>query len=628
MEPGPTRHRGQHRVVVAIGGAAAFTLAAVLATIEFGPPLAGVLDVGLPSLLALLWCLRGRECLDRGGPLAPLGSILVLSGVALDLVPGAMSIPLWVETSSFAKVGGVALLAIVADRCRRSGADEAGSRRSTLDALDLLSEPLLGVDSEGCVVFQSRAARPLVGRDAARARMPLAEILSLEGIDVGAALNSHSDAPGGFCCHGRVLGPRSRDVIVTVHGGRDFTTASGIPLAAVVQLVDVPTTLLGRPQADQTPSSFVRQLARIAHELNNPLTALCGASALLESGGAESSAPPRDPLVSGIVRNAERCRGIVRRVLSLVKGEKAGGAEVELNRLVEQFSEDFHDVFSDRDVRLRIQPADHPCVVWSNRAGLEEVLINLVSNACSAMAGKNGGRGGGTVQVTVRPASAADGSGGMAGFDVEDDGPGIPDEVRSRVFDEFVSGRSDGLGLGLAICREVVQDSGGSIEAEPRVPNGTRIRVRLPTTPPKPSRKINAEFGARAPERRLRVLAVDDEPVLRLVIERFLTAAGHDVAVVDGGVAAHERLLAEDFDVIVSDRAMDDLDGDSLYLRVIAARPEYRGRFVFLSGSTLDRLPDAAREHGCLFVAKPFEKAELIRAVESLAMEADDATPR
>ncbi len=612
MPKPPLVRAPSRRMITAAAGAVVFTAAVLILTLRVGPPLFVVLDVVLPLTIALLWSARGRDFVARGGPLAPAGSLMIFAGVAIDLVPGLVESEAWSSASTFVKVGGVALLAIVADRCRRSRSDGEPSGPAQLSALDLLAEPLLGIDADGRVVYQSRAARPLVGRDVARARMPLAEILSLEGIDVDAALGSHAKAPGGFCCHGRVLGERSRDVIVTVHDADGFQSAGGAPLAAVVQLVDVPSTLLGRRNGGETPTSFVRQLARIAHELNNPLAALCGASALLERGGGQKDARTNDPLVEGIVRHAERCRRIVRRVLGLVRGEREGEGEVELNRLVEQFSEDFHSVFSNRGVMLKVQPAELPTVVWSNRAGLEEVLINLVSNACSAMIDEAAGRGGGSVQISVKQ------DGDTAGFDVEDDGPGIPDEVRERVFDEFVSGRPGGTGLGLTICREVVDASGGTIVAEPRQPNGTRIRVRLPCSQPAPRTDTSDSRTQRVAKRRLRVLAADDEPVLRLVIERSLSAAGHSVVAVEDGAAAKDRLLREEFDVVVSDRAMPKLDGDSLYQETTRERPEYRGRFVFLSGSAFESLPDDVRQDGCVLVAKPFEEVDLLRAVDSI----------
>jgi two-component system sensor histidine kinase TctE len=121
-----------------------------------------------------------------------------------------------------------------------------------------------------------------------------------------------------------------------------------------------------------------------------------------------------------------------------------------------------------------------PCPVDGTPLLLREALANLVDNAI-----RYAGRG---ASVTVRVAAAP---GGRARVEVEDNGPGVPDAERERVFERFVRGESpaatgqgDGCGLGLAIVREVVQRHGGSVWLEPVAPRGVRACIDLPLAPP------------------------------------------------------------------------------------------------------------------------------------------------
>ena len=114
-----------------------------------------------------------------------------------------------------------------------------------------------------------------------------------------------------------------------------------------------------------------------------------------------------------------------------------------------------------------------PIIVEGHKGQLQQVLLNLLINSMQAM--PEGG------EITIKLASETRGLATVAVLDVEDTGSGIPDAVRDRIFDSFLTGRPDGTGLGLAIAKRVLQGHHGDICLVSSSPAGTTMRITLPT---------------------------------------------------------------------------------------------------------------------------------------------------
>jgi CheY-like chemotaxis protein len=248
---------------------------------------------------------------------------------------------------------------------------------------------------------------------------------------------------------------------------------------------------------------------------------------------------------------------------------------------------------------------------------IEQVFVNVFLNAAHALDEKREGR------VVVRSRVTDD----HVIVSVEDDGCGIPKEILAVIFEPFFTTRAaaGGTGLGLSICRDMVVRGGGNLVAKSAVGVGTTMEVMLPratrggaAAAPRVSAPP-AEAGA--PARPLRVLVVDDEPL----IVRSLTAMLSRRAMVTGETVAEralELILADPtFDVIVCDVMMPGMTGTDLHARVAREKPGLEARFVFITGGTytartsdyFDRIPNAR-------LMKPFENAELLAAIERVAM--------
>ena len=316
--------------------------------------------------------------------------------------------------------------------------------------------------------------------------------------------------------------------------------------------------------------SAVGQLVSgVAHELNNPLSVVIGYGQLL----LEREMPPamKRP-VELIVAQGERLSKIVRNLLYLARERPLERAAVDLRQVVEQ-------ALALRLTQLTLSKiavvtdfqADVP-LTSADAQQLEQLFLNLLLNAEQAVLdGKEQG------QITLRTRLRPDGAAILA--QVIDDGPGIPPESLSRVFEPFYTTRATGgaSGLGLSVAYGIAQEHGGRLGVESE-PGRTTFTLELPvvTPPPRPAPTAPREVSGAGKVALLVEAAVD---VLDL-IETLLGERGWRVDVAASGGAAVARLRERTYDLIVADMRMP----EDLYRSALAERAEYGRRFIFLTG--------------------------------------------
>ena len=217
-------------------------------------------------------------------------------------------------------------------------------------------------------------------------------------------------------------------------------------------------------------SALGEMLAGVAHELNNPLSIIAGNAEILREELAGTSQAKR---VGRLGNAAERCVKIVRAFLSMAREEPLKLKSVPVARVLDGAAEALRPVLRETGVvLLRELPADLPSVT-GDEVQLTQVLINLVTNAAHAI--RDAGTGD---RVTV---AAAAGEGTLC-IRVIDNGPGVPDAIRGRVFDPLFTTKSDGggTGVGLAYCQRVVSAHKGRILLEQGNGRGAVFSVTLP----------------------------------------------------------------------------------------------------------------------------------------------------
>lgn len=211
----------------------------------------------------------------------------------------------------------------------------------------------------------------------------------------------------------------------------------------------------------------------LAHELNQPLSAIAnylnGAQRLLDS--RPNSAPPKVREALGkAVEQALRSGDIIRRLREFVsRGETAQRVE-SVSKLVEEASALALVGARQLGVRVTFSMDKRADLVLVDRIQIQQVLLNLIRNAVEAMAG------GSRRELVVASALAP---GDMVELSIRDTGPGLAPEVSERLFQPFITTKAHGMGVGLSICRTIVEAHGGQIWAEPNPGGGTVFRLTV-----------------------------------------------------------------------------------------------------------------------------------------------------
>ncbi len=213
-------------------------------------------------------------------------------------------------------------------------------------------------------------------------------------------------------------------------------------------------------------ASVGRLAAGMAHEIGNPISAMLGMEELLLAGDVPES--ERDEYVARLKKETERINRVLRDLLDFARPERSPESEAEPQEA--PLAECVADVVAllrpqkeFRDVELVVSVPDG---LWAKiaRGRLTQVLLNLALNAGDAMAERR------DAKLAIRARRECEGDAGRVILEIEDDGPGVPEALRDRIFEPFVTTKDvgEGTGLGLAVCRGIVEGAGGTIRLQPR----------------------------------------------------------------------------------------------------------------------------------------------------------------
>ncbi|MFI5235946.1 MAG: ATP-binding protein, partial [Gemmatimonadales bacterium] len=323
-------------------------------------------------------------------------------------------------------------------------------------------------------------------------------------------------------------------------------------------------------------STVGRLVSGVAHELNNPLTAVLH---LTEEVADMPSLSAEDRELLGIVRQqAYRARAIVRDLLAAVRGREVRRERIVVADLVGGAVSGLAATLDEQGAELVVSVAHDVPDLDADRAGLEQVLVNLIQNGAQAVPH------GGVVTLRVWAAEA-----GVI-LVVEDNGGGIPPEVLPRIFEPFFTTKHDGegTGLGLFVTLGIVEAHGGAIRAENRPVSegsGARFTVTLPGYAALEAEVL--EHAPPAPVAAGKVLVVEDEAAIRLALRRWFSRRGWKVEEALNGDDALARCLAAPngtLDLILTDLRMPGLSGVDLVDRLAVLRPDLHRRLVIMTG--------------------------------------------
>jgi two-component system sensor kinase FixL len=225
--------------------------------------------------------------------------------------------------------------------------------------------------------------------------------------------------------------------------------------------------------------------AGIAHEINQPLTAIAAYAdagrKIIDrlddvSGQAGDAAPPGTDDMRSICERiggqARRAGEVVQRLRGLVRGGRASKARHDVNDIIKNILLLFEFEIKRSAAELIFVPLDPPETLYVDEIQVQQILVNLVKNSLDAIAELD--RSGGRVEIAVVRA------GQEVRISVTDNGPGVPEAYRSRLFDSFFTTKPKGVGLGLSICKSIAAAHGGTLRYETPEEGGSRFSLTLP----------------------------------------------------------------------------------------------------------------------------------------------------
>jgi PAS domain S-box-containing protein len=347
-------------------------------------------------------------------------------------------------------------------------------------------------------------------------------------------------------------------------------------------------------------------LAGVAHELNNPLSVVVARAVLLEEQGNTATQAAALKIRSA----AERCARIVRTFLAMARQQQPERGPVAMNEVVFAALDIAAYAVRSSGIEVQLDLAEDLPLIHADADQLHQVLLNLIINAQQSLQDRPPPH---LLQVTSRFDAGAD----RLVVTVADNGPGIPPELRVRVFEPYFTTKPTGVGtgVGLAVSLGIVEAHGGTLTVDCPPTGGAVFTVMLPVGAVADD-GADAEPAARPSADVRSVLVVDDEADVRDTLTEILTSARHRVVAVESGRQALKRMASERYDVIFTDMRMPELDGRALYREIEQQWPEQAERVVFVTGDTLTAtLRDFVDATGRPVIEKPFLPSDVRRVV-------------
>ena len=359
-----------------------------------------------------------------------------------------------------------------------------------------------------------------------------------------------------------------------------------------------------------------QMIAGVAHELNNPLTAILGVTELIKEGVQEPAMKRQLDLAHS---QARRAAHIVQSLLTFSRPPSPRKIPLQLNEALQRTLQLHEYSLRVNNIQLDFQPRPDLPLVMGDANQLMQVFLNLITNAEQAILEV---RERGTLRVRLEPA------GEFVSVVFQDDGVGIPREILPKIFDPFFTTKRPGrgTGLGLSISMAIIREHSGNITAESLPEGGSRFVISLPV-----SRQWQVVYdhdsagpkAAKAPVSALEgrsVLVVDDEKGIRELVQDGLAARGMVVHAVGSAEEAYARLRSSTYDVVLCDLHLRDtpetLSPHELQnglVEVARASTGHAPVFLFMTGDLVDDSTiQGLDHHNGRLIQKPFRVSDLV----------------
>jgi two-component system, cell cycle sensor histidine kinase and response regulator CckA len=324
--------------------------------------------------------------------------------------------------------------------------------------------------------------------------------------------------------------------------------------------------------------------ATVAHEINNALMVVQPASELLLR--KYGSDPGVTRLARQILSGVQRGKRVTQQILRFARPAEPSRTEIVLCNWLASLEPELRSLVEPK-ATLNVTCSDRSLATVADADQLHQVMTNLVMNARDAM------QEGSTLHIAIAPAGA-----GMIEISVRDDGRGIPEDILPRLFEPLFTTKAKGTGIGLPLCRQIVEAHGGTIEVASTEGKGTVVTLRL--------RGTTGTASARGS-----VLIVDDDELVSEALQGMLEDAGYATERLHGAAGVAEKVRAARPNLVLLDVQLGDDDGRDVFAEL--RRNRFDVPVVLMSGHVQIAPEDLDARSS--FLAKPFEIDELLRAV-------------
>jgi two-component system NtrC family sensor kinase len=346
----------------------------------------------------------------------------------------------------------------------------------------------------------------------------------------------------------------------------------------------------------------------IAHELNNPLTAVIGFGEMLGQANLE---PKYRAYLSYIVRSTERCHKIVHGLLSFARQHPPERKVLAVNPMVDDVVELLAYEMRTSNIEVQRNFQTDLSQIIGDSHQLQQVILNILNNARQAIeAHQSSGR----IQIATQGVADA------IRITIEDNGPGISQENVAKIFNPFFTTKpvGKGTGLGLSLCYGIIREHGGSITAQSEPGKGARFVIELPAH--KDSHHQNTLAGRMGgltlDGAGKRALVIDDEEWILELVRQILNRDGFEVDVAIDGNVALDRISQSRYELLVCDWKMPGLSGPQLFDRISSISPEAANRVIFMTGDVVsDSIQQFLRKHSKRCLSKPFSVDEFRQTI-------------
>ncbi len=369
----------------------------------------------------------------------------------------------------------------------------------------------------------------------------------------------------------------------------------GTDLTDVTRAQEAHRHLEAQVQHTQKLESLGLMAGGVAHDFNNILTSLLGNTELAMKFTHEDA--PAAPYLDKVVAATKQASNLTNQMLAYAGKASFHQETLELNEVVDEMTELVRASIP-KTIEFRSELTPQPTTIKANRTQVSQLIMNLVTNAAEAVGDRPG-------RVSVET-HRSDAVASTVWLTVRDNGAGMEDRTRARIFDPFFSTKGPGRGLGLAAVQGIVKSAGGKLSVTSTPDEGSTFEVRFPATqdvPIGPAAPATAHWVAGDG----RILVVDDEPTVRAIARELLEAAGFSVIEASTGVEAvklFESSLSE-IDVVLLDMTMPGMNGAEALASIRAIDDD--ARIVLTSGyDAQDTVAQWTDMEGVEFLQKPY----------------------